>query len=64
MSPQDKVAHHLPQLFSNSHYDMILEFMGKRPVFNPLHICDLMQDVDNIVGLTNEPIDLNVSGVK
>jgi hypothetical protein len=36
-----------------------------RPVFNPLHIHDLLQDVNNIVGLTtNELIDLNASGVR
>jgi hypothetical protein len=39
--------------------------MGKRLVFSPLHICDFMQNVDNIVGpTTNEPIDLNACGVR
>jgi hypothetical protein len=48
---------------------MILEFMEKKLGFNPLHICDFMQDVDiinnPIVGLaTNEPIDFNNGDVK
>ncbi len=69
MNPHDKVAHHLPWFFSNSHYDMILEFMGKKLVFNLLHICDFMQDVDiinnPILGFTtNEPIDFNTGDVK
>ncbi len=27
---------------------MIMELMGKRPIFNPLHIQDLMHDSNNI----------------
>jgi hypothetical protein len=48
---------------------MILEFVGKKLIFNLLHICDFMQDVDiinnPIVGFTtNEPIDFNNGDVK
>jgi len=59
MSPQDKVAHYLTKLFNNSHYNMILKFMGKRLVFNLSHIHDLwQQDANNnynpIVWFTND----------
>jgi hypothetical protein len=41
---------------------MIMEFMGKIPIFNPLHIQDLMCDSNNINNAINfnieEPIDL------
>ncbi len=43
MSPQDKVAHYLAQFFNNSHYNMILKFMGERLVFDLSHIHDLIQ---------------------
>ncbi len=42
MSPQDKISHHLPWLFSNIPYDFMLKFMENRPMFNPLHTQDLM----------------------
>jgi hypothetical protein len=42
MSLQDKISHHLPWLFRNIHYDFMLKFMGKRPLFNFLHTQDLM----------------------
>jgi hypothetical protein len=41
--------------------------MGKRTIFNPLHICDHMQDLDNIhnaIGFNvEEPIHFNDSGI-
>ncbi len=48
MSLKDKISHHLPQFFSKIHYDLMLEFMGKRPMFTPLYIQNLMQDANNI----------------
>jgi hypothetical protein len=56
MNPHDKVAHHLPRLFNKTHYDMIMEFMGKRPKFNPPHIQDLVCDSNNI----NNAIGFNI----
>ncbi len=71
MSPQDKISHHLPRLFSKIHYNFMLEFMGKRPMFSPLHIQDLMQDSNNICHPTriprftvDEPIYFSGSGIK
>lgn len=41
--------------------------MGNRFIFNPLHICDHMQDLDNVhnvIGFNIEkPIHLNDSGI-
>jgi hypothetical protein len=42
MNPQDKVTHYLAQFFNNNYYNMILKFMGKKPIFNPSHIHDFM----------------------
>jgi hypothetical protein len=36
---------------------MIMEFMGKRPIFHPLHIQDFMHDSNNI----NNAIGFKVS---
>jgi hypothetical protein len=70
MNPQDKISHHLPLFFSKIHYDVMLEFMGKRPMFNPLYTKNLMQDVNNIrrsirtLKLTiNQPINMSGSGI-
>jgi hypothetical protein len=68
MNPHDKVAHHLPRFFNKTHYDMIMEFMGKKPIFNPLHIQHHMHDSYNINNATNfnieEPIDLIDHGTR
>jgi hypothetical protein len=49
----------------------MLKFMGKRPMFSPLHIQDLMQDLNNICHPTKTPgftvdelIYFNGSGIK
>jgi hypothetical protein len=49
MSPHDKISHHSPWIFGKIHYDTMLEFMGKRHVFNLLHTWELMQDANNVV---------------
>jgi hypothetical protein len=48
MNVDDKISHHLPWLFNKIHYDLMLEFMGKRPMFRPLYTQNLMQDANNI----------------
>ncbi len=70
MSLRDKISHHLPRLFNKIHYDLMLEFMGKRPMLSPLYTRNLMQDANNIrhpirthVLTIDEPIDINGSGV-
>ncbi len=70
MSMHDNISHHLPQLFIKIHYHSMLGFMGKKPMFSPLHIWDLMQDSNNIRHPTktpkftiDEPIYFSGSGV-
>jgi hypothetical protein len=70
MSLRDKISHHSPWHFSKIHYNLMLEFMGKRPMFNPLYTRNLMQDADNICHpvttlelAIDEPIDINGSGI-
>ncbi len=40
MSPQDKVALHLPKFFKNNVNDMICEFLESRLIFTKPHMLD------------------------
>jgi hypothetical protein len=68
MNPQNKVTHHLSRCFSKTHYDMIMEFMGKRLIFNPLHIQHLMHDsnnINNVIGFkASNCIDFTYHGTR
>ncbi len=59
----EKTAQGLPKTFVWGLYEMVREFLGTRPTFNPLHMWDLIDDVDGNYkpfGLTpNDSINLN-----
>jgi len=46
LSSQEKALHHLPHHFGCDMYEMIHDFMGNRPIFNPPHVRDMMDDGD------------------
>jgi hypothetical protein len=56
MSPQDKHSFHLFWFFNKTFYEMILEFMGQKWVFNPPHIQDFTWKSSTI----HKPSGLNV----
>jgi hypothetical protein len=48
MNIGDKVVMGLPRNFGWGLYEMIVEFLGTRPIFNPPHMWDIMDDANCI----------------
>jgi hypothetical protein len=48
MNVQEKIGLSLLQNFSYTLYDMVMEFLGNRSVFEPPHMIDLMDGGNNL----------------
>lgn len=63
MSVQDMNAMNFLRLLNRTIYDMMLEFLSNRIIFNPQHVHDIMNKNDHIYNFLSlnvqHPIDFN-----
>ncbi len=64
MNPREKITMHLPCQYGHGMCDKMHEFLGKRPIYQPPHIRDLMGNLDSVYKRTKgftlkDPITLN-----
>ncbi len=53
LNPKEKITWHLPCQYGHGMCDKMHEFLGKRPIYKPFHIKDLMGDLDSVYKPTN-----------